>query len=798
MFKPQLLSLALFFISSFVNAQSVLDSDKLKSFDGLFKYHYLESTDKIYLEVNELDSGFLYVSSLSQGLGNNDLFLDRGQIGGVHVVKFIKAGNKLLLIESNLNFRALTDNSLEKKSVEEAFAKSVLFGFPIVEKTDKGHLIDFTPFLLQDVHGVADVLKENNQGSYRLDLSKSALNMERTKSFPENVDFDVLLTLQGVPTGREIRSVTPDAKFITIYQHHSFVLLPDDNYKPRENHPRSGTFSSSFMDYSSDIEESMEVKLINRHRLEKKDPNAVLSEAIEPIIYYLDNGTPEPIRSALIEGASWWNEAFKEIGFKNAFQVKILPDSIDPLDVRYNVIQWVHRSTRGWSYGMGVTDPRTGEIIKGHVSLGSLRVRQDFLIAQALSKDPFKDGKDDSGKMLEFALARIRQLGAHEVGHTLGFNHNYAGSTNDRSSVMDYPFPLVTVNEGEIDYSDAYGVGIGDWDKVTIAYAYSEFDGDENTELLKIIEEAKNNGLRYVSDADSRPNGSANIHGHLWDNGANSTQGLLDVIEVRRAAMNQFGVDNVKVNDSYEKLEDLFVLIYFYHRYQTEAAIKTIGGLDYGYGLRNELSKPTVSVSAEVQRKSLETILKTTELEFLAIPKDKMALFPARVNRGRESFKTLTGSTFDPISAAVASYGQMLELLLNSQRANRLINQKGLEVNQLSFEEVLDALIDQQLLTLIEDEYHQGIQIALQEVLLGEIMKLAQSSDILPQVKSISNAKLLNYLEHLNDLKRPSVYQIEHIRKIEMYFKNPEKTPVVAPSKMPDGSPIGTSNCTHN
>ena len=784
-------------LTSLLNAQSVFDNDDLMPFDGLFKYHYLESKDKIYLEVNELDSTFLYVSSLSQGIGNNDLSLDRGQLGGEHVVKFIKTGNKLLLIKPNLKFRALTNNNLEKKSVEEAFAKSVLFGFPILEKTTNGYIIDLTPFLMQDTHGVGEVLKKAKQGNYKLDPSKSALNMDRTKGFPENVEFDVLLTLSGSPSGNMIKTVTPAPRFVTVFQHHSFVLLPDNKFKPRENHPRSGSFSTSFMDYSSPINASMQVNLINRHRLEKKDPNAVSSEAIEPIIYYLDNGTPEPIRSALMEGAGWWNEAFEEIGFKNAFQVKILPDSIDPLDVRYNVIQWVHRSTRGWSYGGAVTDPRTGEIIKGHVSLGSLRVRQDFLIAQALSKDPFKDGKDDSQKMQEFALARIRQLGAHEVGHTLGFNHNYAGSTNNRSSVMDYPFPLVTIEDNAIDFSDAYAVGIGDWDKATIAYSYSQFEKNEKAELLKIIEDARNRGLRYVSDADSRPAGSANVHGHLWDNGANSTQGLIDAIEVRQAAINQFGINNIKAEDSYEKLEDIFVLIYFYHRYQTEAAIKTIGGLDYGYGLKNELSTPTNPVSAEAQRKALETVLQTADLEFLAIPRNKLVLFPARMNRGRESFKAFTGSAFDPINAAVSSYDHLLGLLLNPQRGNRLINQKGLAKDQLSFGEVLNALMNQHLYDSTEDEYHQGVQVALQDVLLERMMQLAHSSLVLPQVKSISNGKLMEYLEHLKNLKKANVYQAEHIRKIEMYFKSPKIPTLVSSPKMPDGSPIGTGNCTH-
>ena len=796
MLKNLLLVITLFFFISFVNSQSKFDFDKLNTYEGLFTFHHSDSADKIYLEVEHLDSEFLYVSWLSEGVGSNDLGLDRGQIGGTRVVKFTKAGNKLLLVQPNLKFRAITNNSLERKSVEEAFAKSVLFGFPIVEKTKKGYLIDLSPFLIQDTHGVAGVLKQAKQGIYRVDNSRSALNMERTKNFPENVDFDVLLTLTGEPTGREIYSVSPDAKLISIYQHHSFVRLPDDNFKSREHHPNCGSSAFSFMDYSSEIGESMYVNLIDRHRLEKKYPNESRSEAIDPIIYYLDNGTPEPIRSALLEGASWWNQAFEEIGFKDAFQVKMLPDTIDPLDVRYNVIQWVHRSTRGWSYGATVTDPRTGEIIKGHVSLGSLRVRQDFLIAQALSENPFKDGNDDSDKMLEFALARIRQLAAHEVGHTLGFNHNFAASTNNRSSVMDYPYPLVTIGEGKIDLSDAYAIGIGEWDKVTVAYAYTQFDGDEKTELLKIIDDARNRGLRYVSDYDSRSQGSANVYGHLWDNGANATDGLIDVIGIREFAMGQFGIDNIKEGDSYAQLEDLFVLLYFYHRYQVEAAIKTIAGSDYSYGLKNEIGRPTKSVSAVEQRRALEIILRTTEVEFLAVPKDKLLLFPSRADRGRESFSTRTGFVFDPISAATTAYDQVLGILLNAERINRLIIQNTLDADQLSVEEVLDALINQSLLSSVEGDYYQSIQISLQEVLLRRLMQLAQSPDVFPQVKSITNAKISDYLEYLKELKNPGIYQREHIRSIEMYFLSPEKVPTISSPAIPDGSPIGANACS--
>ena len=456
---------------TFLNAQNFDKTKNFQKFNGFYNFYFDDATDKIFLEVDELEKEFLYVYSLSSGIGSNDIGLDRGQLGNEQVVFFKKAGNKLLLIQPNLKFRAITQNELEKKSVEQAFAKSVLHGFKIEEESKGNYLIDITEFLMRDAHGVSARLKNTKQGSYSLDVSKSALAFERTKAFPKNVEFDVTLTFKGNPEGGWIRSVTPDPSLVTVAQHHSLIALPDDGYEKRVFDPRSGSNVFSYYDYATPVQEPILKRYITRHRLKKKNPNAEVSEAVEPIIYYLDNGTPEPVRSALLEGGRWWNQAFESIGYKDAFQLKILPDDADPMDVRYNVIQWVHRSTRGWSYGMSIKDPRTGEIIKGHVSLGSLRIRQDFLISQALMNKPFAERDDNYQPMLEMALARIRQLSAHEIGHTLGFAHNFAASTNGRASVMDYPHPQFELNGGIIDFSNAYDTGIGEWDKVTVAYS---------------------------------------------------------------------------------------------------------------------------------------------------------------------------------------------------------------------------------------------------------------------------------------------------------------------------------------
>ena len=590
---------------------SFSNENKIKEFKGFFDFSYDESKDKIFLQVDKLDYEFLYVGSLASGVGSNDIGLDRGQLGSERLVKFIKKGNKLLLVEPNLYYRSETKNISEKKSVEQAFAKSVIFGFEIIETNDNHYLIDFTPFLMFDRHGVAKRLRDTKQGSYKIDKTKSAIEINNTKSFPENVEFEALLTFSGEAKGNLIRSVTPDPDNVTVFQHHSFIKLPDNNYTPRKFDTRSGAISISYMDYSSPIDESITKKYVIRHRLEKKNPELDISEAVEPIIYYLDPGTPEPVKSALLDGGRWWNQAYESIGFKDAFQVKMLPEGVDPLDCRYNVIQWVHRSTRGWSYGASVVDPRTGEIIKGHVSLGSLRIRQDYMIAQALTKDPFISNNQNN-QMLELAIARIRQLSAHEIGHTIGFAHNFAASANNRASVMDYPHPLVDLKDDEIVFDDAYDTGIGDWDKVTVAYSYSHFKSDqnENDELNKILEDATDNGLRFISDYDARSLDGSHAYAHLWDNGDTAYSGLDKVIDIREKAIQNFSEYNVPAGTPNSVLEDVFVPLYFFHRYQTEATAKIIGGMDYNYSLVGDNQNEFHYLNKDTQIEALNSLVK--------------------------------------------------------------------------------------------------------------------------------------------------------------------------------------------
>ncbi|MHA6281002.1 zinc-dependent metalloprotease [Salinimicrobium sp. CAU 1759] len=797
MIRSLLCFFSLLLLSFSMSAQILEKKEGLKKSEGYFDFYYDQKEDKTYLEVDKLDEEFLYTHFLTSGVGSNDIGLDRGQLGGEVIVKFQKAGNKLLLVQPNLKYRAVTENVLEKQSVEEAFAKSILAGFEIKEEKDSGFVIDLTPFLMQDAHGVADRLKAGKHGEFKIDLSKSALALDRTKAFPENVEFEALLTFTGEAKSQALKSVLPDPKNLTVVQHHSFVKLPEAGYKKRIFDPRTGAQFISYYDYASPVFEPIEKRWAVRHRLEKKDPDAPISEAVEPIVYYLDPGTPEPVRSALLEGASWWNEAYAELGYRDAFQVKMLPEGADPLDVRYNVIQWVHRSTRGWSYGASVVDPRTGEIIKGHVSLGSLRIRQDFMIAQGLMNKPFADGDENHEEMLDLAVSRIRQLSAHEVGHTIGFAHNFAASANDRASVMDYPHPKFEITNGQIDFSAAYDTGIGLWDKFSVKALYGDVPQgvSERAFLNDIIAEAAAAGLQFISDRDARAEGGAHASAHLWDNGRSAVEELEHILKVREIGIENFSEDNIRKNEPYSVLEDVFVPVYFLHRYQTEGAVKLIGGLNYNYAVKGGTEEIQEVLSKKEQVAALKAVLETLSAERLAIPREKLELFPPRsygYDRSRESFRSNTGVTFDALGAPATASEMTLSLLLHPQRAARLVQQKALDQDQLGLREVLETLLDQTVKRPASKKpYLEQVQNVVNHNVVQSILQLAADDNATPAVKAEVFTVLQELEKYLGSKKDPAnhliLQEIKRFRKDPSEFKPENRVP-----QIPDGSPIGS------
>ncbi len=766
--------------------------------EGFLDFYWDEKTGKIFLKVDQFDQDLLYVYYLQSGVGSNDIGLDRGQIGGNALVHFKRMGHKVLMVEPNQSYRAYSDNAAERLAVADGFAQSVLFGGEIVAQSDGAVLVDWTGFLLRDSQGIANRLAQMKEGQFSVDQNRSAIFMANSKNFPNNTEFESLITLQGKDPGPHIRSVAPAQDIISIRTHHSLIKLPDQPYKTRDFDPRSGAIPISFKDYAAPLGQRMNKQWVVRHRLEKKDPSADISDPIEPIVYFLDPGTPEPVRSALLDGAKWWSEAFEAAGFSNAFQVKLLPEGADPLDVRYNTIQWVHRSTRGWSYGASVVDPRSGEILKGHVTLGSLRVRQDMLIAQSLLS-PY-DGKQDAEQLEKdvqnMALARLRQLSAHEVGHTLGLIHNFYASSNNRASVMDYPHPLVKITEaGNLSLTDAYDVGIGDWDKVSLRYLYQDFaQQDENTALDQLLDQARNQGHVFIADRDARTQGGSHPFAHLWDNGKDAAQGLMDVLAVRKKALNEFGLDTIKMGQPVAELERHLAPVYLFHRYQTEAAVKLIAGVNYRYAIKGEPDVEATIVDPTTQASALKAIMATLSAETLAIPKDLLPILlpPAQGSyRDREHFKHRTGLNFDALGVAETAAKHSLKLLLNVERVNRLVEHHARNQQYPSLNSVLKHLWQHTWQTRYKDLYMQSIQHGINWVTLLQLMDLAADDKAAPATQS----HVLNFLRKqqkaLAKNRQHKAFNLMAVTAIRQFLESPERKMLPTHQPIPPGSPIG-------
>ena len=781
---------------------------------------------RLFLKVDATGSDLLYIESLSAGLGSNDIGLDRGQLGRTHLARFERVGPRVLLVQQNTRYRALSDNEDERRAVADAFARSVLWGFEVAAEDDDGAvLVDATEFVLRDAHGVAARLQQRGQGSYQLDASRSAVHRPGVAAFPRNSELEgtqtfVLRSTDRGP-GRWVSQVAPSPEAVTVRIRHSFVVLPEPGYEPRRADPRAGFNVTGYFDYATSIDQPVEAIFIDRHRLKKRDPSAERSEPVEPIVYYLDRGAPAPIRSALLDGARWWNEAFEAAGYIEAFRVELLPEGADLLDVRYNVIQWVHRSTRGWSYGGSVTDPRTGEILKGHVTLGSLRVRQDFLIAQGLLS-PYEDADSSTEALTEMALARLRQLSAHEVGHAIGLMHNFASSVDGpdgRESVMDYPHPLAILGrDGAIDLSAAYDVGVGEWDKRAILYGYAEFsDGaDEAAELDAILRGTTSAGLHYISDEDARPVGGAHPLAHLWDNGRSAAEELRRLLSVRRAALEQFSERSIRIGAPLSELEDVLTPLYLLHRYQIEAAAKIVGGVDYSYAVRGDGRAPVSLLPPAMQADALDALLRTVDPAELTLPQRILDLIPPPSpgrRRGREHLPSRAGLAFDPVGAAEMAADLTFAMVFDGARAARLVDHHARAAEQPA----LGAVIDRVLAVTWRADPSPGLAgevgRAIDFASLRRLMALAAgvpvsmppnfdwpvvparsgSFQVRAEARSALSALGLWLEENPGATDEPAerAHRTYGGWLIERFLEDPGSVELPAPLRSPDGSPIG-------
>jgi hypothetical protein len=813
------LVLAFLAVSAFTSAQTVATKTTgMKHIDGYLPLDWDAKTGKLYLEIPHLETDILYTHSLPYGTGSNDLGLDRGQISRGQLVRFERTGPKVLLIEPNQRFRSTSTDPSEILAVRQSFPESVLFGFKVEAEDPNGTvLVDATDFFLRDAHDVAGALTRTQQGTYKLDATRSTIALDATKAFPKNTEVEAILTFttDGPTRGEFVRDVTPDPHALTVREHQSFVELPGAGFTPRRFDPRAGYFPTSYRDYNVPVSEQLDQQLIIRHRLIKKDPTCKNNcEAVAPIQYYVDRGAAEPIRSALLEGARWWDQAFQAAGWaKGTFRVDILPANADPMDIRYNIIQWVHRYTRGWSYGASVVDPRTGEIMKANVTLGSLRSRQDYLISEAILS-PYLNGKPlppTTDPMLALVLARTRQLAAHETGHTLGLAHNFAATAEAKTpeqsvSVMDYPHPWITLNKDGIpDISHSYPTSIGDWDKVAIDYGYREFDSNKKpaedpAALNSILTASEKAGLYFITDEDSRPLGGAHPHSHLWDNGTDPVEELNRIMTIREAALKRFGINAITSGTPTAQLEDSLVPLYLLHRYQTEATIKEIGGLDYRYNLRGDGQPNPEIVSAAEQKKALAAVLKTLSPETLTLPESLLQILPPRppgLERTRESFPSETGLTFDPIATAESAADLTLAGLLDPARASRLVQYHMRVSDAPSLRGVLEAVSKTTAERpegghTMSSEVERAVEFRALEAMLSLAVNLQAST----QARAIARSHINDVLKQLTTAApltdtAEAIHRAALIDRINDFNRDPAKFVPAKPIEAPPGMPIG-------
>lgn len=736
--------------------------------EGLLPSYLEPRAGKVYLELSPKEDGsageFLYRESLRTGVGSNDLGLDRGQLGETYVVRLVVRGEKALMEAQNFGFRASSGDLDEARSVRESFPTSVIWAFPTVARNPDGKiLVDATDFAVRDAHGSARALK------YGWDGKRSALEPDGCKSFPLNLEFEAKLTFANNALSSEdfgpAAGVSADPRTLTLVQHQSLVRLPEGGFKPRPFDPRGGTFDVSYYDFSAPLGSPLVKRFAVRHRLDKD----------HPIVYYVDRGAPEPIRSALVEGAGWWAKAFEKAGFPGGFKVEVLPPGVDIEDARYNVIQWVHRDTRGYSYGDSVVDPRTGEIVQGRVSLDSSRGRQDTLLFEGLLGTA-QTGKGTPTDPARLALARLRQLSAHEVGHTLGFSHNFASSANDRASVMDYPAPRLRLKGGTIDVSQAYATGIGAWDEDVTRFLYA---GGEPSKLL------------FLPDQDADETSGAEPRAVRFDNDDDPVAYLKEAMAIRAFALSRFGEGNLKPGQPTGELQLVLGPVYFYHRYAVDAALRMVGGLRYTNAVAGDGTPPPQPIDGARQRAALEALLDALEPAALDLPPAVLARLAPRSHgqpASREEFSSNTTFAFDGLGAANTAADLVVARLLNPLRLQRVLELSTRNTGLPKVKEVLDRLIARTYRPRGASPRENAVSMGVENVVLERLMDLSDNAT--PIVRSDANDALRTIRARLAP---GDPWNAELTRRIDAFFARPEAAPKRKPAALPilPGAPIG-------
>lgn len=724
---------------------------------------------KILLELPGDSTRALFFLSLATGLGSNPIGLDRGADGASHVLRFDRNGERVLAVLENWSYRGAPDDADHRRTIAESFPPSTVASLPVIAEERGRLLVDATDFFIRDWLDIAGTLQRTGQGSYALARDRSSPHAALTRAFPGNTEVDVALTFAaGGAPGPIVSAIVPDGRAFTLRLHASLLPLPDAGFRPRAMDPRVGYFGITFKDFAQPIDRPLERSWAARHRLERVNPADPRSAFRSPIVYYIDRGIPEPIRSATLAGAKFWEEAFDRAGLPGGFRAELLPEGADPMDARYDVVQWENRNERGWSIGGSLGDPRTGEIVKGMARMDSHRARAAYNLYAGLM------GADPSPAETAFVLGRVRQVTAHEIGHTLGMAHNYIASTYERGSLMDYPPPRVRLAaDGSIDVTSVYDLGPGEYDVWAVRWGYGIFPpASEADSLRAIVADGLRRGFLFLSDDDARPEFASDPRTNLWDDAATPTEFLSHQLAVRRVALARFGERNIRPGDPVATLQERLAPVYFFHRFAINSLVKTVGGMEYHFALRGDGMQATRPLSGAAQRRALSALLATLQPWELAIPDTVLTLLAPRpfgVSGGAELFGSQARPMFDELGAARTLAQSIIDAILQRDRAARLVFFATRDDDPLLLGEAIDSLVAATWRRDAAAERGRGHEArkfrALRRVtrraVADRLMLLAADAAAAPDVRAMIDLKIAELRDDARARSRRAVEDVE-------------------------------------